>query len=189
VTAHAEPQPVFFYDLGDVWSYLAAERIMGALPVVPEWEPILAQELGAAATPVLPEEVAARAAELRLLPLRWPSRYPADARLGTLAASYAKGGGRTVAFSLALFRQQFAGGRQLDDEATVLIAAAACEMHPAAVLKGVSLRGTRERLERAHDRARAAGVDQLPAVQIARRVFTGAGCVEQAAAELGAGAR
>ncbi len=42
-----------------------------------------------------------------------------------------------MAFSLAAFRQAFAGGRDLEQEGTVLIAAAACEMHPAAVLKGI----------------------------------------------------
>ena len=47
-----------------------------------------------------------------------------------LAATYAKQFGRAVAFSLAAFRQAFAGGRDLGDEITVLIAAAACEMHP-----------------------------------------------------------
>ena len=52
-----------------------------------------------------------------------------------LAATYAKQVGRTVAFSLAAFRQAFAGGRDLGDTDTVLIAAAACEMHPAAVLR------------------------------------------------------
>ena len=64
-------------------------------------------------------------------------------------ATYAKGGGRAVAFSLAAFRQVFAGGRDLGDEGTVLIAAAACEMHPTAVLKGVGLRSVRASLARA----------------------------------------
>ena len=70
-------------------------------------------------------------------------------------ATYAKGGGRAVAFSLAAFRQVFAGGRDLGDEGTVLIAAAACEMHPSAVLKGVSLRSVGASLA-ARGRARAA---------------------------------
>jgi 2-hydroxychromene-2-carboxylate isomerase len=182
-------QPVFFYDLGDVWSYLAAERIMGALPVVPEWAPVLAQGVGATLEPVVREHVAAVAADLGLLPLRWPAQWPSDVRLATLAATYAKGGGRAVAFSLAMFRQQFAGGRSGEDEATVLIAAAACEMHPAAVLKGISLRGTRERLERAEARAREAGVERLPAVQVQRQVFSGSDCVEQAAASPSVGRR
>ncbi len=53
-----------------------------------------------------------------------------------LAATYAKRIGRAVAFSLAAFRQAFAGGRDLADQDTILIAGAACEMHPTALLKG-----------------------------------------------------
>ncbi len=71
-----------------------------------------------------------------------------------LAATYAKRIGRAVAFSLAAFRQAFAGGRDLGDTDTVLIAAAACEMHPAAVLKALELRSVAERSERANERAR-----------------------------------
>ena len=80
-----------------------------------------------------------------------------------LAATYAKHIGRAVAFSLAAFRQAFAGGRDLGDEGTVLIAAAACEMHPTAVLKGIGLRSvttalpTRGARARQRRRGRAAG--------------------------------
>jgi hypothetical protein len=45
-----------------------------------------------------------------------------------------------------------------------LLAAAACEMHPAAVIKGAALRSTRERLDAATAEARAAGVRDVPAV-------------------------
>ena len=64
----------------------------------------------------------------------------------------------------------FAGGRDLGEENTVLIAAAACEMHPAAVLKGIQLRSTVAALVRAGDRARAAGVESVPAIQLDERV-------------------
>ena len=73
-----------------------------------------------------------------------------------LAATYAKHIGRGVAFSLAAFRQAFAAGRELGDEDTIVIAGAACEMHPAALLKGVSLRSTAQSLADAAERAAAA---------------------------------
>jgi 2-hydroxychromene-2-carboxylate isomerase len=98
-----------------------------------------------------------------------------------LAATYAKQVGRAVAFSLAAFRQAFAGGRDLSDENTVLIAAAACEMHPTAVLKGISTRGVTAALQTATARATAAGVVALPAVSAGGRVFCGQGAVEEAA--------
>ena len=59
------------------------------------------------------------------------------------AATYAKSIGRTVPFAQAAFRQAFAGGRSLAEIDNVLIAAAACEMHPAAVLKGAELQSVR----------------------------------------------
>jgi predicted DsbA family dithiol-disulfide isomerase len=88
-----------------------------------------------------------------------------------LAATYAKRAGRAVAFSLAAFRQAFAGGRDLGDIDTVLIAAAACEIHPTAMLKGISLRSVGQALEHAGARARAAGVTSLPAIEIGGRVY------------------
>jgi 2-hydroxychromene-2-carboxylate isomerase len=76
-----------------------------------------------------------------------------------------------VAFSLAALRQAFAAGRDLSTRENVLIAAAACEMHPSAVLKGIGLRSVATGLEQAAVRARAAGVTQLPAIQIGDRTF------------------
>jgi 2-hydroxychromene-2-carboxylate isomerase len=173
-------QPVFYYELASPACYLAAERIMAELPVVPEWEPVLWD-------PVLDPDRAAverLAGALGLQPVRWPDPWPPQARTAMLAATYAKRIGRAVAFSLAGFRQAFAGGRDLGDPDTVLIAAAACEMHPAAVLKGIALRSVTEALEGATDRARAAGVHALPAIAVGEQLFDGDRAIEQAAEAL-----
>jgi 2-hydroxychromene-2-carboxylate isomerase len=183
------PLPIFYYDLGSPDCYLVAERIMSELPVVPEWEPVLARSLGAGNGAEGPAErrlIEHRAAELELQPLRWPAEWPPDTREAMLTATYAKRVGRAVAFSLAAFRQAFAGGRDLGDPDTVLIAAAACEMHPTAVLKGITLRSVIDALDQANQRARAAGVRALPAIQVGSRVFEGDKGVAQAAAALGA---
>jgi predicted DsbA family dithiol-disulfide isomerase len=90
-----------------------------------------------------------------------------------LAATYAKKIGRGVAFSLAAFRQTFAGGRDIGDEHTILIAGAACEMHPTALTKGVQMASTAQALQTANARARAAGVTTLPAIQIDGRTYEG----------------
>jgi len=167
----SDAQPIFYYDLGSPRCYLLAERIMADLPVVPEWEPVLATELH------LPEPEPDRALlervarEQAIQPLRWPQQWPPDARTAALAATYAKHIGRAVAFSLACFRQTFAGGRDLGDESTVLIAAAACEMHPSAVLKGIGLRSVTTGLEQACARARELGVSSLPAIRVGDRIF------------------
>ena len=65
-----------------------------------------------------------------------------------IGATYAKQIGRAVAFSLAAFRQAFAGGRALDED-TVVIAAAACEMHPRAVLQALGRRSVAAALDAA----------------------------------------
>jgi 2-hydroxychromene-2-carboxylate isomerase len=186
VLSEALTQPVFYYDLGSPRCYLLAERIMADLPVVPEWEPVLAVDLGIEVVEPDRASLGLLVDERRMQPLRWPQQWPPDGRTAALAATYAKHIGRAVAFSLACFRQTFAGGRDLGDESTVLIAAAACEMHPSAVLKGIGLRSVTTGLEQAAARARAAGVTQLPAIGVGGRTFTE---LEEAAEALGAQAR
>ena len=180
-------QPIFYYDLGSPECYLVAETIMAGLPVVPEWEPVLGASLGIGLEEGVDRElIERRAGELGLQPLRWPPAWPPDTREAMLTATYAKRVGRAVAFSLAAFRQAFAGGRDLGDRDTVLIAAAACEMHPTAVLKGTGLRSVVEALEAAVARAAAAGVRSIPAIQVGDVVLDGDRCVEAAAEALGA---
>jgi 2-hydroxychromene-2-carboxylate isomerase len=161
------PQARFFYDFASAEAYLAAEHVNSALAAVPEWVPI---DVGppafrcAAEIDAYREDVERRAAALGLQALRWPGEYPFDTRWALLAATYAKSIGRGVAFSLAAFRQAYAGGRDLSDRDSVLIAAAACEMHPAAVIRGAGMRATAERLDAATAAARAAGVRDVPAL-------------------------
>jgi 2-hydroxychromene-2-carboxylate isomerase len=161
---------------------------MPALAIVPEWEPVLAERLGGIDPDPDRAWLERMAAEQGVQPLRWPGSWPPETRMAMLAATYAKKVGRAVAFSLASFRQAFAGGRDLGEQDTVLIAAAACEMHPTAVLKGLALRSTAEALDRAVARALAAGVRSLPAIQVGGEVFEGDRAVERAGAAL-AGAR
>ena len=78
-------------------------------------------------------EVERRAASYGLPPLRWPDPFPGNTLVAMRAATYAKEVGRTVAFSLAAFRQAFAAGRDLTDPDNVVLAAAAAELHPRAV--------------------------------------------------------
>jgi 2-hydroxychromene-2-carboxylate isomerase len=105
--------------------------------------------------------------------LRWPEPYPADSRNAMLAAAFAKKSGRAVAFSLAAFRQAFAGGRDLGDSDSILIAGAACELHPRALLQGLELRSTRAELDAGTQLARDHGVADLPAIITGDRVVVG----------------
>jgi 2-hydroxychromene-2-carboxylate isomerase len=194
-----EIQPRFYYDLSSPESYLAAERVMADLPVVPEWTPILAADLpdaaaegdrdaGDLAEPAARRAaVEARARDLHVQPLRWPAEWSrTDARVAMIAATFAKQMGRGVAFSLAAFRQAFAGGRDLADEHTALIAGAACEMHPKALLRALGRASLGRALDEATAAAAAAGVRSVPAIQIGAEVFHGERGIDQAAAALDA---
>ena len=174
MSAGSGSQPIFYYDLGSPASYLVGEQVNTALPIVPEWEPVLAPALEA-----VDRERVERAAEaLALMPMRWPRNWPPDTGEAMLVATYAKRIGRGVAFSLAAFRQTFAAGRDLGDRDTLLIAAAACEMHPTAVLKGIGLSSVIDGLEQARERASDAGVSTVPAIQIDGLLFEGDGMLE-----------
>ena len=135
------------------------------LDAVPEWVPVHAparEDVDRAAV-----ERAAAAAELGAV--RWPDPFPFDTRTAMLAATFAKQSGRAVAYSLAAMRQAFAAGRDLSVTDNVLIAAAACELHPRALLKGIELRSVREAL----DEASASAPAELPAVVTEGRTIAG----------------
>jgi 2-hydroxychromene-2-carboxylate isomerase len=181
-------QPVFYFDLGSPECYLAAERVMAELPVVPEWVPIEAAQLASAGDDAEARRAAveARAQTQHVQPLRWPPSWPQDdTRTAMVGATYAKQIGRAVAFSLAAFRQAFAAGRALDDD-TVVIAAAACEMHPRAVMQALGRRSVAAALDAATATAAAAGVTRVPAIVVGDAVHEGIDAVEQAAAALAA---
>jgi len=186
----------FYFDLGSPLAYLAAERVLHAMPIATEWQPVLARELPHSESfeafrcredeEIFRLELARRAAELGLQELRWPEPFPFDSAFAMRAATYAKSIGRVVPFAQAAFRQAFAGGRPLDASDNVLIAAAACEMHPAAVLKGAELRSVGEQLSSATAAAAALGVSDVPAVRVGERLFVGERALEEAAAYAGA---
>jgi 2-hydroxychromene-2-carboxylate isomerase len=179
------PAAAFYFDLGSPLSYLLAERVLHELPVAAEWQPVLARELGPlAATPR--ELLERRALELGLQPLRWPDPFPFDSELAMLAATYARSIGRTVPFAQAAFRQAFAGGRSLAEADNVLIAAAACEMHPRAVLTALARPGLADELARCTAQAAAAGVAAVPALRIGASVFAGEEALSLALGELAA---
>jgi 2-hydroxychromene-2-carboxylate isomerase len=180
----------FYFDLASPEAYLAAERALQVLPGPCEWRPILASRLPAAETfegyrcaeeeLIFRAELERRARQAGLQPLRWPAPFPFDSALAMRVATYARQIGRTVAFAQAAFRQAFAGGHALSVPDNVLIAAAACEMHPTAVLNAAATRGVANALERATDAARDFGVRDVPAVLVGGRVLVGERCLDQA---------
>ena len=75
----------------------------------------------------------------------------------------------------------FAAGRDMSEVDNVLLAAAACELHPNAVLKGIETKAVKEELKRATDEAIALGVTGIPTVAVAGRLFWGDDHLEEAA--------
>jgi 2-hydroxychromene-2-carboxylate isomerase len=183
----------FYFDLQSPLAYLAAERVLHVLPGPAEWQPVLERELPGGQDyvfrcerecEVFREELGRRARALELQPLRWPEPFPFDSEPAMLAATYAKSIGRVVPFAQAAFRQAFAGGRDLSQIDNVLIAAAACEMHPAALLRGIELRSVATGLATATSEAARAGVTAVPAIVVDGAVFEGERAIERAAGRM-----
>ena len=192
-------RPVFYYDLGSPYAYLAAERVNGVLPVVSRRgsrsssaassrRPAARRGRAADGRAQGMAEVERRAAERGLPALRWPDPLPGDMLTAMRAATFAQQSGRAVAFSLAAFRQAFAAGRDLGDPDNVVLAAAACELHPRAVLKGIESRAVKDALRAATEAALERGVTGVPTVAVGERLFWGDDRLEDAAAAAGAAA-
>ncbi len=184
----------FYFDLGSPYAYLAAERVSGLFTEAeleqPEWQPILLGGLfqrfdrgSWSQTPARAEgmaEVERRAAAYGLQPIVWPDPWPGNSLVAMRVATFAKQTGRTVAFALAAFRQAFAAGRDLTDPDNVMIAAAACELHPRALEKAVQTEAVKGALREATDRAGDLGVKGVPALVVGGQVFWGDDRLEEA---------
>jgi 2-hydroxychromene-2-carboxylate isomerase len=166
---------VFHYDVGSPWCWLAGERVTHVLGLVPVWQPVLAAGLpgAGAAAPVDRPAVDAAAAAQGLPPPRWPEPFPFDSELAMRAATFAKQIGKVVSFSLAAFRQAYAAGRDLTDPDNVMLAAAACELHPNALTKAVQTQGVKDALREATEEAAARGVIGVPTVVVGDQAYWG----------------
>src|SRR3954466_9320608 len=192
-----DARPVFYYDFNSPYAWLAAERINGVLPVPPVWQPVsfghilqaTAREPWSFHEPAKSEgiaEIERRAAERGLPAPRWIEGWPRAtySLLPLRAAVFAQQAGRAVSFSLAAFRQFFAAGRTLADLDNVLIAAAASELHPRAVTKGVESKTVKDALRTATDEALELGIVGVPTVAVGTELFWGDDKLEEAAAAL-----
>jgi len=194
--ADLSPPATFYFDLGSPYAYLTAERVSGMFTAAglaqPEWQPILLgglfRRFGRDSWANGPgrdggiAEVERRAAEYGLAPLAWPDPWPGNTLFAMRAATFAKQTGRTVSFALAGFRQAFAAGRDLSEPDNVLIAAAACELHPKAVLKATQTEAVKGALLEATERAGDLGVTGVPSLAVGDQVFWGDDQLEKAVA-------
>jgi len=192
----ADAQPVFYYDLNSPYAWLAAERVNHVLPRPPVWRPVSLSHI-LKATQRLPwslgegrdegiVEVERRAAERRLPAIRWPDGWPAQTipMAGLRAATFAAEIGKSVSFSLAAFRQTFLAGRPMNDLDNVLIAGAACELHPNAIKAALKRDSIKQKLTDATNEAIERGVTGVPTVAVGDELFWGDDRLEDAAATL-----
>lgn len=192
---------IFFYDLGSPYAYLAAERVNAVFAEagaeVPEWRPVLLgglfQRFGRDSWANGPgrddgmREIERRASSYGLPPIVWPEPWPPNTLYAMRVATFAKEIGRTVAFSLAAFRQAFAAGRDLTEPDNVMIAAAASEMHPRAIEVAVGREQVKAALRDATERAGDLGVKGVPSLVVGGEVYRGDDRLDEAAEAAGGG--
>src|SRR5215217_4186350 len=156
-------QPLFFYDLGSPYAWLAAERIDALMPVLPLWVPGLLGGIFKATgrsswarTEARADgiaEIERRAAARGLPPVRWPDPWPNDGLRAMRVAAAAD----SRDFALAAFRVHFTHGLPLSDPANVALAARRVGLDPA---EG------KTRLRANTDRALSLGVFGVPTVVV-----------------------
>ena len=187
-------QPVFYYDLGSPYSYLTAERLQQVLPAMPVWQPILLggiwQQTGGQSWGFTDErddgiaEVERRAAGVRAhadpLARGLAEQHPqGDARRHLHAVHRPGRGVLARGVPPGLRRRQ--GPLDVDN---VLIAAAACELHPNAVLKALETQSVKDRLREATAEAYERGVRGVPTITVGDELFYGDDRLEEAGSAL-----
>ncbi len=180
----------FYYDFASPESYLALERLAKSMAALgPELIPVREAELDPLP---MPDPDARRAhieqrvaADEGILPLIWPEDFPfLDTTDAVTVATYAKSIGKVAVFSLSLFRQIYAGGRDPADRTTLYLAAAASEIHPRAVDQALTRTRPAEDADAATDAAQSAGVRTLPTLRFGQRMIVGPELDEDAATVL-----
>jgi len=189
-------RPIFYFDLGSPYAYLAAERLDAVLPESAHWQPILLGglfKLTGRSSWSLGDprrrrdgmaEIERRARRYGLPAIRWPDPWPADYLVAMRAATYAFGAGRGREFAMQALRDAFQRGRDLSDPANVIDAADRAGLDRQAVQAAVHEDQVKQRLRAATEAAHALGVFGVPTVAIGEDVFWGDDRLEDAAGRL-----
>jgi 2-hydroxychromene-2-carboxylate isomerase len=172
----------FAFDLALPQTYLAAERVDQQFAGV-RWQPAYASVVWDGGVPAARLAAAAeeRAAALGV-PLIWPDTFAAEVRPAMRAAALACELGRGAAFVLAAGRLAYCGGFDLGDPEVLAEAAAAAGVPLDACLAAAGDARRDAAIEDAARRLVAMGADELPALRIGRRLFSGEARLPEAAA-------
>ncbi|MHB8532370.1 MAG: DsbA family protein [Solirubrobacteraceae bacterium] len=190
--------PVLFFDLGSPYAYLASERADRVLGSAPGLAPVL---LGAifqkrgfgswaptAARSLRSAEIEQRAERYGLPPIVWPAQWPSNGLTAMRCATWVDRGGGVRTFARALFRAQFAEGRDIADPAVLRAAAEQSALDPEAMLRGAGEPAVKQALRNLTQQAWEAGVRGVPSVRVGDAIFFGDDQLELAA-EAAAAAR
>ena len=186
--------PVFYYDLGSPYAYVAAARIDRVLPTAPQWRPVLLggifKAVGRSSWALTEKraegmaEIERRAQAYGLPPLRWPEPWPGDGLAAMRAATFAEQEGIGREYALAAFRLAFAEGRDLADVENLLDAARACGADPDRFREAIGLREVKDGLRASTEQAIERGVIGVPTVAVDGELYFGDDRLEEAAAAL-----
>jgi 2-hydroxychromene-2-carboxylate isomerase len=189
--------PVFYFDLGSPFAYLAAERIDQLFDEPVRWQPV---SLGALfkltgrSSWALGDyrrrqagmaDIEARARRYGLPPMRWPDPWPSHYLMAMRAATFAFEAGRGREFTMQAFRDAFTRGHDLSIPANVLRAAADAGLEASAVEAATQDPAIKAALKDATDAAYGRGVFGVPTVAVGDELFWGDDRLEEAAALLG----
>jgi 2-hydroxychromene-2-carboxylate isomerase len=196
ISTRSRSPATFYYDLNSPYAWLAAERINSLLPEPPVWQPIsyshVLQHTRVTPWSIKPgretgmAEIERRARERGLPEIRWVDGWPTETvpLPGLRAAVFAAEIGKVVAFSLAAFRQFFNAGRPMNELDNVLLAGAACELHPNAIKQAIERQSIKDKLKQATQEAIDRGVTGVPTIAVGNELFWGDDRLEAAAAAL-----
>jgi 2-hydroxychromene-2-carboxylate isomerase len=186
-------EAVFYYDFNSPYAWLAAERVNRVMPAPPVWRAISfshvlkhSQRLPWSVSDEREagiEAVEKRASERGLPKIRWPEGWPANTipMAGLRAATFAADIGKSISFSLAAFRQTFLAGRPMNELDNVLIAGAACELHPNAIKTALERDAIKQKLTDNTNEAIELGIHGVPTVAVNGELFWGDDQLEAAA--------
>jgi 2-hydroxychromene-2-carboxylate isomerase len=188
------PDITFYFDLGSLFAYLAAERLSEVLPEAVVWQPVSLGALfkangrsswavgGPSRRQAGMVEVEQRALAYGLPPVRWPEQWPTNYLFAMRAATFAFQQGRGREFTVQAFRHAFQQGKDLGVPEHVLQAAAAAGLDPRAVEEATGEPEVKLALRAATDAAHELGVFGVPTVAVAVELFWGEDCLQEAAA-------
>jgi 2-hydroxychromene-2-carboxylate isomerase len=177
--------PIFYYDLSSPYSYLSAARVDEVLPERPEWRPIafgvIVERLGKVPWSFASdrradfEEIARRASELGLPPVRYPEGWPVQTYsiVALRAALAVEDQDERRAVTRELYRTAFVDGNHLADVETVLGAVAGAGVDRDRIAEAIGSPEIKERLRTETDAALERGVTGVPTVAVGDQLFWG----------------